>query len=370
MAEIVIPLFLTPPQNSFSACRAVRTRPCSSETQTGDINGHRDPDDCRIRVNRNNCQVTGRARTTGVRFKQQKNVHAGCREFSSYRFLSPFQDFFKMKQSITLEMMVRPSHRSSRCRQGRWHGLLPAGARRVCNYPSPSTMKIMNKVILTLSTSALFALVSNGQLLQWDTADIAGALTGASVPASLASSFNDANIQSASLSAGPGLTAWDPTDPERLQFSGWNAGSDSYLEFTVAAVGGYQLSVSGIEYHYRARGSGTQAHTANIYSSLDGFSSPVGSVAVAGGNAFPGQELSIAITGVTDVTSVTFRLLHEGGDPALETWRPLGLYGNSGTEDIEFSVVGSVTVVPEPSAYALLAGFAMLGFVLIRRRKR
>lgn len=228
----------------------------------------------------------------------------------------------------------------------------------------------MNKIILSLSVSALFALVSNGQLLQWDTAGISGALTGASVPTTLPSSLNDANIQSTSLLPGPGLTAWDPTDPERFQFSGWNAGSDAYLEFTVAAVAGYQFSVSGIEYHYRARGGGTQAHTANIYSSLDGFSSPVGSVAVAAGNAFPGQELSIAIAGVADVTSVTFRLLHEGGDPALETWRPLGLYGNSGTDDIEFSVVGSVTVVPEPSTYALLAGFVMLGVVLIRRRQR
>ena len=87
-----------------------------------------------------------------------------------------------------------------------------------------------------------------------------------------ASSFNDSNLLSSSISRGSGLVA--SPNAGRFNATEWTTSStidlNEFMEFTITPTGGYQFSVSSI--YVQIRRSGTGPREIALRSSLDGYS--------------------------------------------------------------------------------------------------
>lgn len=146
--------------------------------------------------------------------------------------------------------------------------------------------------------------------------------------------FNSQDIGTTTWSA-PGFDGIDTTV------------STAPMSFTVSAELGYDVTIDSISVD--SENSGYLV-----------FFQEAGQAAGAqsgGGTAFTTAALNSPVT-VSSGTSKTFTL----------NWNSGAL--NSFFNVNEISLNGSVTVVPEPSTYALLSGFVVLGLIMARRRQR
>lgn len=137
------------------------------------------------------------------------------------------------------------------------------------------------------------------------------------------------------------------------------------MEFTIAAEAGFQFTLNTMNVYWRNRAGGTLAYDLVLASSHNGYATAVATMSVPAGNAqqsFTGVDIS-SIAGT--FTSVTLRLAVLGVD---STGRPIALTGNGSGP--ELLIDGTVTAIPEPSAFAALAGFFALGLAATRRRLR
>ena len=199
----------------------------------------------------------------------------------------------------------------------------------------------------------------------------------------------DPNISASSL----GVSSLNPNNPPNLtgQFSWKNWGSASngdvrqdsiFYQFTVTPDAGFQITYNALTFAVFANGIG--ANKWQLWGSTDGFVNNPG-----GANTFslmPERVLttageqdvfspSLAALG-TQSGSVTFRLYgysdSSGGvNSAGLANGAIGLTGNGSNVLLNGTVSGGiVNVVPEPSAWAAVLGFAALGFATINRRVR
>ena len=120
-----------------------------------------------------------------------------------------------------------------------------------------------------LFLSIFMTSITWGQIL---TFDFAG-LTGNEISAN--SNFNDANINSSTISRGSGLIASNNGD--RFNATNWATGSiangisgNNYMEFTITPNVGFQFSVSSIVISLQRSGTGPSAIV--LRNSLDGYS--------------------------------------------------------------------------------------------------
>jgi predicted extracellular nuclease len=102
-----------------------------------------------------------------------------------------------------------------------------------------------------------------------------------------------------------------------------DAGGSAYFEFTLAPVPGRQLAINALKFGSRSTGTGPTAYT--IFTSADGYASPVASGALPGTTwALVTPVLASPIQGLSS-TAVTVRIYgHSGaGNPAANTanWR-------------------------------------------------
>jgi len=144
----------------------------------------------------------------------------------------------------------------------------------------------------------------------------------------------------------------------------------NYVSFTLEANPGYQLSLSSID-AYNVRRSGTGPTTGRWQYQVGSgpfvdLTSDItwGTVTTSAGNPQAAIDLS-TIAALQNVTApITFRLVIWGATGSLGTWY---LNDPNGTPGDDFTISGSVTLIPEPGTFALLA-FALVAIVLVRRR--
>jgi trimeric autotransporter adhesin len=163
----------------------------------------------------------------------------------------------------------------------------------------------------------------------------------------------DDHLNVSGIGRGSGITASSAAD--RYSASNWNSASlnaTDYFTWTLTPVTGYQLNLSSFIYIGQASGTGPTSFA--LRSSVDGFSTNIGTPPAGG-------------TTIT-LTSSAFQGLTESVEFRLYGWNASSASGSFSVNDFTFN--GMLSAVPEPSTYAALAGLATLGAAIIRRRRR
>ena len=133
----------------------------------------------------------------------------------------------------------------------------------------------------------------------------------------------DSSVQSASgITRGSGVTA--TTTPNSMNSSGWATTStldvSDYYQFTITPVAGTILNIDTL--HFAERRSGTGISKFELRSSLDSYSSTVGSVVIVPDDTATRQQtitLGSAFDSIS--SSVTFRLFGYASEASGGTWR-------------------------------------------------
>ncbi len=245
----------------------------------------------------------------------------------------------------------------------------------------------MKKTRLIALLGALLGVCSSGHaavVLAWDT-------TGDSAATSITSDFEAAGLQQSTLSYDTSVF----TDDDVLE--GFSVGGgvnvtdlagaisgDLYMPFTITPDSGFQFSISEIELVGADNVNNDNSRWALFTSATGGFddvSDQVGStfaVANRDGEAGTFGDLSgeAALQNIAGPLEVRLYLYSEDGngfnDHAIgyRSDNPAGTGSPYGIEEgYELVVNGSVSVIPEPSTFALFAGALAIGVLFARRRR-
>lgn len=226
---------------------------------------------------------------------------------------------------------------------------------------------IVNSVIAVIVSVGLTIQCEAALIITWNTTGNLG--TETSEP----SVTNDAGLAASNLTLGsvtPGANG------NRFGGSGWfNTGNtaggntlseavagNDYIEFIVSPNAGFQFTATSFDFIWDRSGTGPSAVT--LRSSIDSFTSDLGSVSsmVSGGVATSTLR-TISISGVSGIsTSTTFRLYGYGATAT-------GGTGGFDTSTIAPNVIlnGTVSAVPEPTGILMVG--AAIGLVGFGRRR-
>ncbi|MGE9290292.1 MAG: hypothetical protein ACQKBT_04830 [Puniceicoccales bacterium] len=222
--------------------------------------------------------------------------------------------------------------------------------------------------VIFLVSSICAPVLGAQTLLEWD---FGGRGTGS--PATQNANVVGDDMESSTLSLGSGLSIANGSNsfyaldyPAAGTVLSDAITGDDYFSFTAEAVTGMVMSLTDLDFTLR-RASSATAQLFQWQYSLDGFSTSginLGSeINLSGSTAVVPFEISLeGISDLQSVASVEFRLY--GYDRATAS---NGSGGFSGNDAIILS--GSMTVVPESSAFAGLISMAVFVCTIIRRRR-
>lgn len=236
------------------------------------------------------------------------------------------------------------------------------------------------QTLLTVLGSLALAGSANAQLIaQWnfnsnppDASTSTGTLTP-SVGSGTASLIGGTTSTFASGDASGGST-----DPATGDDSGWNVttfpsqGSGNRtagVQFTLSGPVPWPVGATGLEVKWDQRHSNTASRYARFQYSTDGTSWTDGSLydANAGGDKWYNARTETLSGVVPSSWGFAFRIVSEFA-PSTSQYAPSTTtvsYGTGGTW--RFDMV-TVSAIPEPHEYAMLAGLGLVGFAIWRRR--
>jgi hypothetical protein len=231
----------------------------------------------------------------------------------------------------------------------------------------------MKKIVMSMLAAAAMTMGANAQLLTWNTFGNLG--TETTEP----SVFNAANITSANLTFGAGVTP--AANGNRFGGSAWFDSGDTvagttlaesisgndYIQFIVTPSSGFQFTATSFQFYWDRSTTGPTSIT--LRSSLDGFANNLGTVTgLATGGTFALNTLTI--TGLANVSAATtFRLYGYGGTATGGTG---GFDSQTTPVDLSLNpnilLFGSISAIPEPTTNALLLCASLLILTALRRK--
>jgi len=182
------------------------------------------------------------------------------------------------------------------------------------------------------------------------------------------------NLSATVLSA-TGVAPLNPDIPGGVKghflFTGWETSetvnnANKYYSFTITPNVGMQISYTSVTYSLAAFGTDKW----ELRSSKDGFTGNFGAHTIpldASQNPFTDDVSSIG----TQAGAITFRLYgySDPGGSADGLANNNGFFGPPGSGR-DLVITGTVSAVPEPHQYAIIAGVGLLSFAAYRRRTR
>lgn len=217
---------------------------------------------------------------------------------------------------------------------------------------------------------AMTAALAAGQAIavtitQWDLQGKLG--TEASDPAGPSA----ANITGNALTRGSGLTA--ATGANSMNSSGWNdLGAGDYYEFGFTVAAGYKVDLD--KFYVGTRSSATGPRYLGVYTSLDGYTTPIVTFDQAPGGNFVNSVVDMsALTNVTGTFTARIKTTSTttagGGSPSANGTARVTGYFVSGVFDRNMQFTGTVSAIPEPGSIVLL-GLGGLGLAMFVARRR
>jgi len=163
---------------------------------------------------------------------------------------------------------------------------------------------------------------------------------------------NDSNITASGIGRGAGITGSSAIN--RYSARSWSTGAfdgDDYFTFTLDAKNGHEINFDSLVYTGQASGTGPTAFA--FRSSLDGFTTNIGSPTATG------TSIDLSVPAYQHIKEpIEFRLYGYSASSA------------AGTFSVNnYTFNGTVTAVPEPNTLALV-GIGSLLMLGNQRRKR
>lgn len=187
--------------------------------------------------------------------------------------------------------------------------------------------------------------------------------------ASTAASGVAANLTSSAISRGSGVFSFLAFSANSINAYGWTTGStpgaNDYYTFTITPDSGFKVSFTNIQYNVQRDGDGPT--TGVVRSSLDGFTSNIGSPFAITTTA-TAQTIDLSGAAYQNLTSpIEFRIYGYNASGFFGTFRLQ--YSSAGAPGVQ--VNGSVAVVPEAETYVFASlGIGLVGIGYIQHRRR
>ena len=177
------------------------------------------------------------------------------------------------------------------------------------------------------------------------------------------------NVTATNMVRGAGLTG--NAGGNSFNSAGWTSEATDYMEFGLSIDPGYQVALDDLIIGTRA--SNTGPGFVGVYSSLDGFSSPITTLVQSGTN-FLNSVIDLSSLGTVSgpfsirLAQIGTTSANGGSTSASGTFRITDYF--DGTDFSDTQITGVTSAVPEPSTVLLLGLGGMSLFLLKRRRAR
>lgn len=227
----------------------------------------------------------------------------------------------------------------------------------------------MTKKLLLVGFLASALSAQGAIILGWN---FDGGITSTSVnPATVDAGLNSqpavANTGLTVAGGNNGGTAWGGFRANTAASLDAALAANDYFSFTIDPQAGNSVDLDSFTISVAAREGQTEnrIHSFGIYSSLDGFTSQIGTAQSTPAGTIAYNVLSFDLSSLPTITSSTGFRLAAINDAALDFKVFFVGSTETGVSDIAFN---GVVAVPEPSTIALFFGLAVCGLAFWRRK--